>query len=420
MAGRSLEPHALRMSCRSTLSALPSCSPKCSRRDARVERRVRGLSRMSRVGHRNGGRISTEVCASRSSSGPKGIEAEVPKAHRGADRPNKLGGFLLAGLAGFQAARLAFALPLAHTLAKDAQTTLVICLIITVVRLSACDATVPLLPPTRSDTRASRSPARTSTPATQHECGHFIAARIQNIHVSAFSVGFGPKILSYTDGAVEYSLRLFPLGGFVAFPDENTLAPQDANDGKGPRGMRAEEGEASLVEAFAPDDPDLLANRPAADRFWVISAGVLANLGFAFGILWCQCMSPGLVETTYAPGVRVPEIQVASVAAMSGVKEGDVITAVDGKAVGAGEASVSEVVDIIKRSAGRDVRMTLEREIEGKGRGRIDVVSSPAMTRRRARALHSPPHAFPTRPPCCLRHTLLRSASPLLHTPQPS
>ena len=30
-----------------------------------------------------------------------------------------------------------------------------------------------------------------------HECGHFIAARAQGIHVTKFSIGFGPPLLSY-------------------------------------------------------------------------------------------------------------------------------------------------------------------------------------------------------------------------------
>lgn len=30
-----------------------------------------------------------------------------------------------------------------------------------------------------------------------HECGHFIAARAQGIHVTKFAIGFGPPLLSY-------------------------------------------------------------------------------------------------------------------------------------------------------------------------------------------------------------------------------
>lgn len=32
---------------------------------------------------------------------------------------------------------------------------------------------------------------------TVHECGHFLAARLQNIHVSQFAIGFGPSIFKY-------------------------------------------------------------------------------------------------------------------------------------------------------------------------------------------------------------------------------
>ena len=84
-----------------------------------------------------------------------------------------------------------------------------------------------------------------------HELGHFSAARLQGIHVSKFSVGFGPTLLKYENAGVEYSLRAIPLGGFVAFPDNDLDSP------------------------FPPDDPNLLKNRPILDRFFVISAGAV-------------------------------------------------------------------------------------------------------------------------------------------------
>ena len=36
-----------------------------------------------------------------------------------------------------------------------------------------------------------------ATIITIHEAGHFFAARLQNIHVQEFSVGFGPQLLKY-------------------------------------------------------------------------------------------------------------------------------------------------------------------------------------------------------------------------------
>lgn len=51
-----------------------------------------------------------------------------------------------------------------------------------------------------------------------HEFGHFLAAKWMKIPVKIFSIGFGPKIWSYTLGGTEYRLSLFPLGGYV-LPD---------------------------------------------------------------------------------------------------------------------------------------------------------------------------------------------------------
>ncbi len=69
---------------------------------------------------------------------------------------------------------------------------------------------------------------------------------------------------------VEYSLRALPLGGFVAFPDDD---PQST---------------------IPPDDPDLLRNRPVLDRIIVVCAGVAANMVFAFLTCVTQVRNAGL------------------------------------------------------------------------------------------------------------------------------
>jgi len=97
-----------------------------------------------------------------------------------------------------------------------------------------------------------------------HELGHFLAARFQGIHVNRFSIGFGPILWKYQGPQTEYALRGIPLGGFVGFPDDD---PEST---------------------FQPDDPDLLRNRPILDRAIVISAGVIANLIFAYLVLVTQ------------------------------------------------------------------------------------------------------------------------------------
>jgi len=48
-----------------------------------------------------------------------------------------------------------------------------------------------------------------------HEAGHLAMAKLMGIPVSGFSVGLGPRLWSRRWGQTEYSLRAFPLGGFV-------------------------------------------------------------------------------------------------------------------------------------------------------------------------------------------------------------
>ncbi|WP_168919260.1 RIP metalloprotease RseP [Enterobacteriaceae endosymbiont of Donacia thalassina] len=53
-----------------------------------------------------------------------------------------------------------------------------------------------------------------------HEYGHFYIARLFNIYVECFSLGFGKKIFQYRDKyGTNYILRLVPFGGYVKIPD---------------------------------------------------------------------------------------------------------------------------------------------------------------------------------------------------------
>ena len=48
-----------------------------------------------------------------------------------------------------------------------------------------------------------------------HEGGHFVLAKLSGIRVDEFAVGFGPKLFSRTRGETTYSVRAIPAGGFV-------------------------------------------------------------------------------------------------------------------------------------------------------------------------------------------------------------
>ncbi|MDE5069617.1 MAG: RIP metalloprotease RseP [Trichodesmium sp. St16_bin4-tuft] len=175
-----------------------------------------------------------------------------------------------------------------------------------------------------------------------HELGHFMAARLQNIHVNRFSIGFGPVIWKYQGPQTEYALRGFPLGGFVGFPDDDP-------DSKIPK-----------------DDPDLLRNRPILDRAIVLSAGVIANLIFAYFLLVTQVGIIGVADFNYAPGVKVPEVatSVSSAAARAGIKANDIILSVDNQQLGANKQAISTLVATIQNNPNKTLKMEIQRQEE--------------------------------------------------------
>ena len=83
---------------------------------------------------------------------------------------------------------------------------------------------------------------------------------------------------------MEYSLRAIPLGGYVAFPDDD---PESK---------------------FPPDDPDLLKNRSIPQRALVISAGVLANIVFAYSLLFTQASPYAFSPSQASPYAFSPSV----------------------------------------------------------------------------------------------------------------
>lgn len=53
-----------------------------------------------------------------------------------------------------------------------------------------------------------------------HELGHLIAAKMFNVYCEEFAFGMGPKLFSKKGKETTYSIRLLPIGGFVAMAGE--------------------------------------------------------------------------------------------------------------------------------------------------------------------------------------------------------
>lgn len=198
-----------------------------------------------------------------------------------------------------------------------------------------------------------------------HELGHFLAARRRGVKVERFSIGFGPKIVSWVRDGVEYRLSWLPLGGYVALPQLADMATL--------------EGESETeVEKLPPIS--------YSTRMIVFAAGAFFNLLFAFGlatILWFagQATSEELSTTrigyvaktiTIADGTAVP-----SPASVAGLQVGDTIRALDGTKVN----DWPELLQTLVTSAGvttdgqRRTVFTIERE------GRLlDVIVNPILS----------------------------------------
>ncbi|MBC1261561.1 RIP metalloprotease RseP [Synechococcus sp. BSF8S] len=171
-----------------------------------------------------------------------------------------------------------------------------------------------------------------------HEAGHFFAATWQGIRVSGFSIGFGPALLQRQRRGVQFALRAIPLGGYVAFPDDD----EDSD--------------------IPSDDPDLLRNRPLPQRALVIAAGVIANLLLAWAVLFGQGLVVGIPAGFSAtPGVLVAAVQPGQPAATSGLMAGDRILSLGGVPVGGGSKAVVDLVADIQGAPERTLQIEADR-----------------------------------------------------------
>ena len=168
-----------------------------------------------------------------------------------------------------------------------------------------------------------------------HEMGHFLAAILQGIYVDGFSIGFGPSIIQKKYKDITYSLRAFPLGGFVSFPDE----------------------ELNNIDS---KDPNLLKNRPIIQRAIVISAGVLANLLLAYIILIINVSTLG-IPFDPEPGILVLATQPEKAASVAGLETGDKIIKIESKNLGVGDQAVSYLVKEIQNSSDKAISIEIER-----------------------------------------------------------
>jgi len=163
-----------------------------------------------------------------------------------------------------------------------------------------------------------------------HELGHFLMAKRAGVAVLKFSLGFGPRIIGKKIGETEYILSLIPLGGYVKLL-----------------------GESPGEELSEEDSKRSFLNQTVWKRISIVAAGPIFNLLLALSIFT-------LVNMVGLP-VLTPEVgslQTDSAAMEAGMKAGDRIIVMDGKAVTKWD-EISEIVTISKE---RSLRITVRRD----------------------------------------------------------
>lgn len=136
-----------------------------------------------------------------------------------------------------------------------------------------------------------------------HEWGHYIVARLCGVKVLTYSIGFGPKLASWTSKktGTDYRISALPLGGYVKMLDER-------------------EGEVAEEEKHLAFN-----NQHPLKKIAIVAAGPLMNFIIAIALFWVLFLVPSEQLNT-----RIGSVLPQTPAATVNLPKGDKIVAVDG------------------------------------------------------------------------------------------
>ena len=181
-----------------------------------------------------------------------------------------------------------------------------------------------------------------------HELGHFLVAKAVGVKVERFSLGFGPKVLSYQWGETEYMLSAVPLGGYVKmFGEGGVIEDAGVVDTKLPPEDKPEPPtEKDLSRAFD--------RQPYWKRFAIIFTGPAFNVIFAFIVYFLLAFTQG--EFIMEPVIG--QVVANTPAAEAGLMPGDRVTSIGGQPVDNWQA----MTELIKASPGREITLLVDRD----------------------------------------------------------
>lgn len=160
-----------------------------------------------------------------------------------------------------------------------------------------------------------------------HELGHFLFAKKAGVRIHEFAIGMGPKIYSFKKGETIYSIRLLPLGGYVAMEGEDS-------DSKDPR-------------AFG--------NKSILQRASILFAGPFFNILLTVVILIPVFM---FIGNPSKPTTTLKQVGENSIAQKAGIHAGDTITEINGEDIN----SWNELSKGIQGSDGKELTITIDRD----------------------------------------------------------
>lgn len=156
-----------------------------------------------------------------------------------------------------------------------------------------------------------------------HEFGHFITAKWSGVQVNEFSIGMGPALMKKIWHGTQYSVRLLPIGGYVAMEGEDspessrTAPPQDAD-------VIHDEG----LEPIAPEQRSGIPFDQAKlwKRLVIIVAGAFMNFVLGFLVLLAFVSMDDSIITR-----KIHSFDEGALCAETGLQAEDEIIAINGR-----------------------------------------------------------------------------------------
>ena len=161
-----------------------------------------------------------------------------------------------------------------------------------------------------------------------HELGHFVAAKLLDVKVLRFSLGYGRPLVRARLGETEYQIAAFPIGGYVRILGIEDEATDKADAGRS------------------------FASRPLWQRITIVLAGPAAN--FVLPVIIYFVFFAG---HTVLPAAVIGDVLDGGVAARAGLEPGDRVLEIDGRAVRYWE----EIEHTVQHSAGKEIHLRVSR-----------------------------------------------------------